>query len=123
MGLHAFLTAVLDLLFFSQNISQTLVKKPSRCLVGYLKHIKGKVGISHISYIAFPLVLHLSKCLLPFRTAHGTPLPFDRGNKRLVTIVHWRCYTTVCCEMLSNQFSSATNPYQLSAAVQDQSFT
>lgn len=58
MGLHAFLTAVLNLLsFFCQNTSKIVVKKPSRCLVGHLKHIKGKAGIPGIAYLTFVLVL------------------------------------------------------------------
>lgn len=85
--------------------------------MGHLKHIKGKVDISHIAYLPFALLLHLTKCLMPFRTAQGTPLPFDKGNKRLVTIVHWRWYATEDAVKCSQQFS-----YQLSGGVQDQSF-
>lgn len=103
MFLHAILTAILNLLSFGQNI-KIVAKKPNRCLVGCLKHIKGKVSTSHDAYLTFALVLYLTKHLMLFRTAHGTPLPFDKGNKRLVTIVHRRCYTTEdavkCCLVL-----------------------
>lgn len=60
----------------------------------------------------FALVSYLTKQLMPFRTAYSSRLPFDRDDKRLLSIFHWRCYTIedlVKC-FLSHQSPSATNP-------------